>query len=88
MPLPIARPDAVAVPTLARVVITGECIRIMRDGNGAFVAARIVEVLREEALDEPTRHEWFRRPILFGFWCWWALANLARRGHRRGRVCV
>ena len=24
------------------------------------------------------------RPILFGFWCWWALANLARRG----RVCV
>ena len=20
------------------------------------------------------------RPILFGFWCWWALANLARCG--------
>ena len=58
MPLAIVRPDAVAVPVLARVLMTGECTRITRDGNGAFMA-RIVEVLREEILDATTRLEWF-----------------------------
>ena len=37
-------------------------------------------------LISPTRHLRLPkgRPILFGFWCWWALSNL----ERRGRVCV
>ena len=73
MPLAIVRPDAVAVPALARVLITGECIYITRDGNGAFLA-RIVEVLRKEALDDATRREWFppREPRM------WAHRSLLR----------
>ena len=73
IPVAIVRPDAVAVPALARVLITGECICITRDGNGAFLA-RIVEVLRKGALDDATRREWFppREPRM------WAHRSLLR----------
>ena len=86
MPLAIVRPDAVAVPALARVLITGECIYITRDGNGAFLA-RIVEVLRKEALDDATRREWFppREPRMWAPRGW---QEHSGRDRVRGRVFI